>query len=116
MIDERTDIWSLGILLFELYHRDVPISDKKDRELLDIYDREFWWLKSFNNKINTKISITQINILFDMIDLMSVLLRKCSDERASFSDIKSHIFFESIDWNLVPKKFYHWPKFILQDK
>lgn len=95
-INEMSDIWCIGILLFELSYNDIHeiIYKKNDIELLKIYKNELWWFKIFD-----------INI----IDLLFMILKYNSDERATINEIKNHVIFNNIDWSLIPKKFYKSP-------
>jgi len=149
LIDEQADIWCIGILLFELICNDTPdITDKKkDKELIRIYKKEFWWVNKLfsedqlrNRNRNRNQDIQNRDFGFgsqdfgdqtygfgdqdfrdqnqnqdfgdqnqdfgDVIDLLSILLKYYPDERASIDEIKDHIFFKKISWNLLPNKFY----------
>lgn len=98
LIDESSDIWCIGILLFELSYRNIHeiVYKKNERELLNIYKNELWWIKSFDTSI---------------FDLLSVLLKNKVDERATIKEIKNHILFEDINWDFVIQKKYKAPKF-----
>jgi len=95
-INEMTDIWCIGILLFELNYNNIheAIYKKNDLEILNIYKNELWWFKLFDRNI---------------ISLLYIILKYNADERATINEIKEHVLFNNIDWNLVPKKIYKSP-------
>jgi serine/threonine protein kinase len=86
------DMWALGVLTYEMIFGTTPFyDDNKSRMFSAIASRE----PSFPPKLDSRIS-----------DFISKLLTKNPAERPTFEDMKSHPFFEGLDWPTVCNRGY----------
>lgn len=91
------DIWSLGILCYEMLLGVSPFSsDNKTILFQNIVNSDPY----FPPQLDSRIS-----------DFISKLLTKNPRERPTFTQMKTHLFFEGFDWDKVYRKEYH-PSFI----
>ena len=91
------DIWGLGILAYEMIIGQTPFFDEnKTKMYSNIVSSEPY----FPPEIDPCVS-----------DFIGQLLTKNADERPKFSELKSHAFFDGLDWDKIVKKEYQ-PSFI----
>ena len=83
--DIKSDLWSIGLILYELYFNKLPFNSKD--ELLNII------------KNNKSINLPESDKDKDFIDLIQKLLKINIDERISFDEYINHNF-----WNTSKKK------------
>ena len=79
--DIKSDLWSIGLILYELYFNSLPF--KNTKELVDI------------SKNNNKLNILKVDKEKDFNDLIHKLLKINKDERISFNDYIKHNFWTS---------------------
>jgi serine/threonine protein kinase len=93
--DYRVDIWSLGVLLYELLHREPPY---KGRSLPEI-----------SNSIQKTTIHYSSNINPDAKELIKLILKQNPNERPPITDmlahpwVKSHLGKEELAANPPPK-------------
>jgi serine/threonine protein kinase len=84
----KADLWSLGIIIYQLLFKKFPFKARNERELLSII------MKS--NSIN--IPHDSDNKISDcLIDLINNLLKKDQNDRIDFDSYFSHKFFEGVN-------------------
>ena len=82
------DIWSFGIIMYELFHGYTPFKGQSDFETIEN-------IKNYKLKINEKLPN-------DVKDLIKKLLTYEESKRIGFNDIKeimNHKFFQGINFN-----------------
>jgi serine/threonine protein kinase len=82
------DIWSFGIIMYELFHGYTPFKGQSDFETIEN-------IKNYKLKINEKLPN-------DVKDLIKKLLTFEESKRIGFNDIKeimNHKFFQGINFN-----------------
>eukprot|EP01114_Cavostelium_apophysatum_P005757 TRINITY_DN1692_c0_g1_i2.p1 TRINITY_DN1692_c0_g1~~TRINITY_DN1692_c0_g1_i2.p1 ORF type:complete len:692 (+),score=156.92 TRINITY_DN1692_c0_g1_i2:1270-3345(+) len=85
--NEKADYWSLGILIFEMLAGYVPfVGDEKDKQNV------------FENILHMKTEIPD-NFPSQAKDLVEKLLEKNEFQRPNLQQIKSHPWFEGINWS-----------------
>ncbi|OHT11392.1 Serine/threonine-protein kinase Sgk1 [Tritrichomonas foetus] len=90
--DYTIDWWSLGILTYDLIFRRTPFYDKNTSKL-------FQNILESEPKFRENIPIDESTKSFILM-----LLKKNQSERPSFEQIKSHEFFQGLDFNNVYNK------------
>ena len=77
--DNKSDIWSLGCILYEMMMLDFPFKGKTNKELFDKIS-------------NCDCNYDNINLLYsnDLIKITQLLLQKSSDSRPSCDQILKH--------------------------
>ena len=78
MYDSRIDLWSVGVIMFELYFERLPYSAKTLMELKKKYINTLEIPKTINKNAH---------------NLMTSLLQQSPDDRISFDDFFSHVYF-----------------------
>lgn len=87
---KKCDIWSLGIIIFQMLFKQLPFKAKSQREILQVILN---WNGVFNIPDNQKMSeILQ--------DLMKKMLTVDPIKRMSWSDYFYHPFFKTVDQSL----------------
>ena len=84
LINQKADIWSLGIIIYILYFGKFPFMGNKANEVL-------------NNIKKNGTSIDEVNDL-DLKDLLKKMLNQKKEERIDWNDYFSHKFFSSEKW------------------
>lgn len=78
--DEKTDIWSLGIIVYQLLVQKLPFASKKKKEILEsIYKGDL----DFDNP-------TFLNLSHNAQDFVKKLLKRDKNERMSAMDALTH--------------------------
>ena len=94
--DCAADLWSLGILIYEMLHGDIPFYDESEEKQLK---KMLKGIQAYPTTIGRKGA-----------GLISSLLKTNASERIGYSrtngvaQFRSHAFFEGLDWNLVEKR------------
>eukprot|EP00347_Sterkiella_histriomuscorum_P013818 403363248 len=84
--DTHTDLWSLGVLIYEMLSGRGPFVDRSKKQL-------------FNKILTHEVKVEHIQNQ-DARDLIKKLLTKDLSKRLKdIKDIKKHKFFSKIDWN-----------------
>ena len=78
-IEESTDLWSIGVVMYYLYFNEFPFPGKSCKEVLDAINS--------NNRKRTKFS--------DLDNLIDGLLTKDKGKRLTWKDYLNHKFFKS---------------------
>lgn len=81
--DNRVDIWALGILLYELFHKKSPFTGKSPKEILN---------KITDGKIGFKAVPKEAK------DLILRILRVNPDERPTIEKIFNHEWFKKFNF------------------
>ena len=79
--NEKSDLWSLGIIIYVLYFRNYPFSGKSKTEIL----------KEMNNFYKDNLIITNND---NLTDLIQKLLVEESEKRISWNEYFNHSFFK----------------------
>ena len=87
-LSEKSDLWSLGVIIYKLYFNDYPYKAESEEELLKQIDLENSILKTTNNK--------------DLNDLIRKLLVKNPQNRLSWDEYFNHPFLNF--WNNYENK------------
>ena len=82
--NKKADLWSIGVISFQLLYRTLPFSARSERELLNTI------LKSDGVHLPNGTKNTISNTLFN---LLKMLLKKNPNERIEFVDYFNHPFF-----------------------
>ena len=91
----KSDLWSIGIIIYYLYFKQYPFNGKNESELInDIY----------SDKLLNKIDNEELD------DLMNKLLKKNINERISWDEYFNHPFFK-IEEKEKEKDLIHLPLF-----
>ena len=91
------DEWALGVLSYEMILGQTPFYDDNKAVLFNkIVHEDPFFPEGLDDRI---------------IDFLSRLLTKDPNERAKFTDLKTHPFFEGFDWDKVYNREYS-PSFI----
>ena len=97
----KIDEWALGILTYEMIFGRTPFyNENKSILFQDIVESEPFYPEDADERI---------------VDFMKRLLEKDPKKRATFEEIKSHPFFEGVDWDAVLGREY-MPSYIPQIK
>ena len=94
--DCAVDLWSLGILIYEMLHGDIPFYDENEERQLK---KMLKGIPSYPTTISRRGA-----------GLISSLLKINAKERLGYTlnegfvEFKSHPFFEGIDWTLVEER------------
>ena len=89
------DMWSLGILFYELYFGKTPFADKNVSNL---------YKKIIFNEVDISLDKYKCKLSSEAENLLKGLLYKNKYERFSINDFLSHSFFENFDFNSVINK------------
>ncbi len=82
----KVDVWSLGILLYEMIHKKSPFSEKSVFKIYkNILNQEFWFKKGIDPKAK---------------DLILSILQIDPHKRPSAIQIKKHAYFKNLKKNL----------------
>jgi len=92
---EASDVWAIGVILFELITRKYPFKGQNEFELYDnIIDCNIDWNLYKSAKNYNK----------DLEEIIRLFLAKNSKERYNnFKTIKKHSFFSGINWKELTK-------------
>ncbi|XP_063684266.1 protein kinase C-like 1B isoform X4 [Bolinopsis microptera] len=90
------DWWSLGVLVFEMLSGQPPFEADTEEELFDSIMNDEVFYPAWLNK--DSVSICKGLLIKDP------LKRLCRDSSKAESQVKSHAFFKSIDWNALEAK------------
>lgn len=90
--DFKTDMWSLGILLYEMLCNSTPFDDSEG-------DAFALYRKTTSGRFSIPQFLSQ-----DSISLIQALLQPNPDDRPSAASVKNHVFFKSIDWQALEQK------------
>eukprot|EP00824_Muranothrix_gubernata_P024788 TRINITY_DN749_c0_g1_i2.p1 TRINITY_DN749_c0_g1~~TRINITY_DN749_c0_g1_i2.p1 ORF type:complete len:377 (+),score=48.73 TRINITY_DN749_c0_g1_i2:149-1279(+) len=88
---KMADIWGLGAILYEMVTGFPPFYEPDNRHLL-------------MKKILEGDIVIPGYLSNDLRDLLTRLLCKNPEERATIEEIKNHKWFSSVDWNLMAEK------------
>ena len=92
-ISNKSDIWSLGTIIYYLYFKEYPFNGETEEDILNEIDSNKQ-LKEIANK--------------DLNDLVSKMLIKDENERISWHDYFNHPFFKK---NIVKENIINLPQF-----
>ena len=105
--DYKADIWSLGVVLYELLYATHPFTARNQFELVKVIE-------------NNEVQFLDYPVLTDQCkQFISILLHKNPTKRASFHDIIDHVWLNN--WNtfniLTSSSTYElYNEFIVQDR
>ena len=85
----KADLWSLGVIIFQLLYKKLPYKAKNERELLDAI------LKSDGITIPNDSDNQISDCLFD---LLNQLLQKDQKNRIDYDNYFSHKFFQNVNF------------------
>jgi len=82
--DNKCDLWSLGVIIYQLYTKKPPYTGRYDNEILQRID---------------KLGQSVLDVIEDkkLKDLLSKLLVKVPENRISWEEYFEHNFFKSLD-------------------
>ena len=93
---KKSDVWAIGVILYQLLHKDGKTPFKKGSEYLTfqaILERELDLSIIRDCAMDVKDSIDE------WIDLIDKILVIESYKRLGMSEVKSHGVFKKVDWN-----------------
>uniref|UniRef100_A0A6B2LAD0 Protein kinase domain-containing protein n=1 Tax=Arcella intermedia TaxID=1963864 RepID=A0A6B2LAD0_9EUKA len=103
--DKAVDWWALGVLLFEMFAGYPPFFGQHPFEIYEkICEGVFKFPSHFNDEIKDLVSKL----------LTSAKARRLGNLRGGSQDVKSHPFFNGVDWEGLEKKQIRPPNFILE--
>lgn len=79
--NNKIDLWSLGIVFFEIFFHKYPYSGHTHNELL-------------TNIVSSSVTIPKNNISFEIINLITSLINNKVEKRISWSDLFNGNYFE----------------------
>ena len=85
--DNKCDLWSLGVIIYQLYTKKPPYKGKFDNEILSQID-------------NLGQSVLEVIKDIKLKDLLSKLLVKEPKNRISWKEYFEHPFFSSLDFKI----------------
>lgn len=80
----KADIWSFGVVLFQLYARRTPFQDEDPMEM-------------YSNIVNCKIQWSP-GMPSPLRDLLVNILQSCEEDRYSIEKIKQHMLYAKLNW------------------
>ena len=84
---DKVDLWSIGVIMYELYFNEVPVKGKNIVDLIKNVRRFKFKIPNTNKKCSS-----------NCLDLMKMLLKTNPNDRCSWEDFYSHNWF-NINFN-----------------